>query len=121
MRYYKLTIYISNNKKQNEKKTKTIPGISKWFEWNWPVTGQFAGYIQAHPLPHIGTWTEFSPAQVASFCGASYRPSPTISDPTIPKSSWVMPIPEKKGSIRIIVLIKNNYKKKMSNVKFCIT
>ncbi|RGB21415.1 hypothetical protein C1646_778087 [Rhizophagus diaphanus] len=87
------------------------------FEWNWPVTGQFAGYIQARPLPNIGTWTEFSPAQVASFCGASYRLSPTISDPTIPKSSWVMPIPdEKKGSIRIIVLIKDNYNKE-KNVK----
>ena len=110
-----MTIYISN--KKNEKKTKTIPGISKWFEWNWPVTGQFAGYIRARPLPHIGTWTEFSPAQVASFCGASYRPSPTISDPTIPKSSWVMPIPdEKKGSIRIIVLIKDNYNRE-KNVK----
>lgn len=104
-----MAIYISN-KKQNEKRTKTIPGISKWFEWNWPVTGQFAGYIRARPLPNIGTWTEFSPAQVASFCDASYRPPPTISDPTIPKSSWMMPIPdEKKGSIRIIVLIKNNY------------
>ncbi|CAG8688710.1 13652_t:CDS:2 [Rhizophagus irregularis] len=82
------------------------------------VTGQFAGYIRARPLPNIGTWTEFSPAQVASFCGASYRPSPTISDPTIPKSSWVMPIPdEKKGSIRIIVLIKDNYNRE-KNVKY---
>ena len=98
-----MIIYISD-KRQNEKKTKTIPGIFKWFEWKWPVIGQFAGYIQARPLPHIGTWIEFSPAQVASFCGASHRPSPTISDPTIPKSPWKIPIPEKKGN-RIIILI----------------
>ncbi|PKB95599.1 hypothetical protein RhiirA5_436412 [Rhizophagus irregularis] len=55
---------------------------------------------------------------IASFCGASYRPPPTISDPTIPKSSWMMPIPdEKKGSIRIIVLIKNNYNRE-KNAKY---
>ncbi|RGB27393.1 hypothetical protein C1646_819781 [Rhizophagus diaphanus] len=64
------------NKKQNEKKTKTIPGISKWFEWNWPV-------------------------MVVSFCGASYRLSLIISELTIPKSSWVMPISEQKaGNLR---------------------
>ncbi|RGB23899.1 hypothetical protein C1646_773843 [Rhizophagus diaphanus] len=88
---------LLGNEKQNEKRTKTIP---------------------ARPLSNIGTWTEFSPTQVASFCGVSYRLSPTISDPTIPKSSWVMPIPdEKKGSIRIIVLIKDNYNKE-KNVKY---
>ena len=95
-------VNFDSNKKKNEKKTKTIPGISKWFEWNWPVTGQFAGYIRACPLPHIGTWTEFSPAQVASFCGTSYRPSPIISEPTIPKSSWEMPIPEQKGDGKLL-------------------
>ena len=30
-----------------------IFSISKWFEWNWLVTGQFAGYIQVHPFSHI--------------------------------------------------------------------
>ncbi|PKY53385.1 hypothetical protein RhiirA4_425975 [Rhizophagus irregularis] len=26
----------------NNKKTKTIPGISKWFVWDWPITGEAA-------------------------------------------------------------------------------
>ncbi|PKY61544.1 hypothetical protein RhiirA4_486653, partial [Rhizophagus irregularis] len=67
------------SKNANEKKSKTIPGISKWFEWNWPIMGQFAGYIRARSLPHIGKWIDFSPAQI---CDTIHRPSPTTSDST---------------------------------------
>ncbi|CAG8480690.1 16576_t:CDS:2, partial [Cetraspora pellucida] len=76
----------------SKKKIKTIPDISKWFEWSWPVMGQFAGYIRAHSLLHIGVWTEFRPEQIATFYN---RPSPIFSKPSKPKSAWTMPIPKK--------------------------
>ncbi len=65
-----------------KKKSKTIPSISKWFEWSWSVTGQFARYIHAHSLPYISKWIDYSPAQVVNICGTIYRPSPTVSEPT---------------------------------------
>ena len=79
-----IKLHNRNNQKPNtnEKKSKTIPGISKWFEWSWPVTGQFAGYIRARSLPNIGEWIDFSPAQITNLCGTIYRPSPTVSEPT---------------------------------------
>ncbi|RHZ80994.1 hypothetical protein Glove_130g138 [Diversispora epigaea] len=77
------------------KKSKTIPGISKWFEWTWPITGEFAGYVCARSLPHIGNWINFSPAQISNFCGTIHRPSPIASEPTKTNSSWTMPISKK--------------------------
>ncbi|CAB5366059.1 unnamed protein product [Rhizophagus irregularis] len=85
-----------NTKNTKEKKSKTIPGISKWFEWSWPVAGQFAGYVRARSLPHIGKWIDFSPAQIANLCGTVYRPSPTVSEPTEPNTPWIMPNPSIK-------------------------
>ncbi|RHZ79687.1 hypothetical protein Glove_142g19 [Diversispora epigaea] len=29
----------------SNKKTKTIPDISKWFAWNWSINGEFEGYV----------------------------------------------------------------------------
>ncbi|RHZ69121.1 hypothetical protein Glove_290g83 [Diversispora epigaea] len=46
-------------------KVKTIPGISKYFYWEWPIDAPLEGYIQARPLPHIGSWTQFSPAMIS--------------------------------------------------------
>lgn len=94
-----MILHNRNNQKSknaNEKKSKTISGISKWFEWSWPVTGQFAGYVRARSLPHIGKWIDFSPAQIANLCGTICRPSPTVSEPTESNTPWIMPIPNKK-------------------------
>jgi hypothetical protein len=66
---------INKKSKNTKKKSKTISGISKWFEWTWLITGQFAGYIRAHSLPHIGVWTNFSPAQISNLCSTICRPS----------------------------------------------
>ncbi|CAG8842673.1 2864_t:CDS:2, partial [Racocetra persica] len=70
----------------------TIPGISKWFEWSWPVTDEFAGYIHARSLPHIGVWTEFQPEQIATFYN---RPTPIFFEPPKPKTAWSMLAPRK--------------------------
>lgn len=68
--------------------------ISKWFEWSWPIKGQFAGYIRARSLPHIGVWTDFRPEQIATFYN---RPSPIFSEPSKPKTAWTMPIYKRTG------------------------
>ncbi|CAI2182694.1 17071_t:CDS:2, partial [Funneliformis geosporum] len=43
-------------------------GIFKWFVWNWPITGETAGYIKAKSFPNISKWTEFSSAIIGTFC-----------------------------------------------------
>ncbi|RHZ84259.1 hypothetical protein Glove_84g140 [Diversispora epigaea] len=83
---------LDQTNSRNNQKSKTIHGISKWFEWNWPVTGQFAGYIRARSLPHIGKWIDFSPAQIS----VTNRPSPIVSEPTKSNTPWTIPDPKKK-------------------------
>ena len=95
-----------DTKNTKEKKSKTIPGISKWFEWSWPVAGQFAGYVRARSLPHIGKQIDFSPAQIANLCGTVYRHSPTVSEPTEPNTPWIMPNPSRKTGCIIILLLQ---------------
>ncbi|GET57671.1 hypothetical protein GLOIN_2v1535567 [Rhizophagus irregularis DAOM 181602=DAOM 197198] len=81
----------------NYKKTKTIPGISKWFVWDWPITEEAAGYVRAKSLPNIGKWTEFSPADINTFCGEINRPNPEYTTPTKPKTPWLTSLSMKKG------------------------
>ncbi|CAB5360159.1 unnamed protein product [Rhizophagus irregularis] len=73
----------------NDKKIKTIPGISKWFVWDWPISGETVGYVRARSLPNIGNWTEFSPASISTFCGNINRPNPEYTTPTRPKTPWL--------------------------------
>ncbi|CAJ0846466.1 10416_t:CDS:2, partial [Entrophospora sp. SA101] len=76
----------------------TIPGISNWFEWNWPTEGENAGYIQARGIPNIGRWTTFSPAQIQNITKNEIsQPSPQVSEPTKPKSPWKIPLPHASG------------------------
>jgi hypothetical protein len=81
----------------SDKKIKTIPGISKWFVWDWPITGESAGYIRAKSLPNIGKWTEFSPANISTFCGKINRPNPEYATPT----PWLTSLSVKKGTCKI--------------------
>ncbi|CAB5363366.1 unnamed protein product [Rhizophagus irregularis] len=73
----------------NDKKIKTIPGISKWFVWDWPISGETVGYVRARSLPNIGNWTEFSPASISTFCGNINHPNPEYTTPTRPKTPWL--------------------------------
>ncbi|RHZ82295.1 hypothetical protein Glove_109g253 [Diversispora epigaea] len=84
----------------SNKKTKTIPGISKWFAWDWPINGNFEGYIRARSLPNIGNWKEFSPAEINTFCGKTNRPNPEFTTPTQSKIPWLSSLPMKKDSIQ---------------------
>ncbi len=40
-----LVINSSNSLAENKGKSMTIPGVSNWFEWSWPIEGEDAGYI----------------------------------------------------------------------------
>lgn len=81
------------NREKNKGKIKTFVGISKLNEWQWPINGPFAGYIQARSLPNIGNFINYSPIQIEqSSTTAIKKPTPQISTPSIPQSSWSVPI-----------------------------
>lgn len=78
----------------------TIPGISNWFEWTWPIESESAGYIKARAIPNLGNWTLFSPAQIQNFIkGEINQPSPQISESTKSKSPWKIPVPHASGKV----------------------
>ena len=81
----------------------TIPEISNWFEWIWPIEGEDAGYIKARAMPNVGNWTSFSPAQIQKFAkGEINQPLPQVSESTEPKSPWKIPIPHASGKVIIL-------------------
>jgi len=88
-----LVINNNNSLAENKGKSTTIPGVSNWFEWTWPIEGEDAGYIKARAIPNNGNWTSFSPAQIQKFAkGEVNQPSPQVSEPTEIKSLWKIPI-----------------------------
>jgi hypothetical protein len=102
--------------KKEKEKTTTIPGISNWFEWSWPIEGDYAGYIQARALPNLGNWTSFSPAHIQNFLKNEInQPSPQLSEPTKPKSPWKIAVPHASGNlhklVKYIELISKNRSK----------
>ncbi|GBB99617.1 hypothetical protein RclHR1_35820001 [Rhizophagus clarus] len=38
-----------------EKEETKLPGISNWFEWSWPIVGEYSDYIQARDIANLGT------------------------------------------------------------------
>ncbi|CAG8583111.1 14734_t:CDS:2 [Rhizophagus irregularis] len=67
--------------------------ISKYFYWEWPTEGLLAGFIQARSLPHIGSWSQFSPAVISDLCDSPIvQPQPTLSIHTQATSTWTIPI-----------------------------
>ncbi len=95
-----LVINNNNSLAENKGKSMTIPGVSNWFEWTWPIEGEDAGYIKARAIPNIGNWTSFSPAQIQKFAkGEVNQPSPQVSESTEPKSQWKIPIPHASGKV----------------------
>ncbi|PKY35041.1 hypothetical protein RhiirB3_395950, partial [Rhizophagus irregularis] len=63
---------------------------------DWPITGKAAGYVRAKSLPNIGEWTEFSPADIRTFCSEINRPNPEYTAPTKPKTPWLTSLSIKK-------------------------
>jgi hypothetical protein len=76
-----------------------LEGITNWSHFTWPISGEFSGYICARSLPNFGPWKTFSPMDIKKVMNNQEftKPDPVISDRTIPKSEWTVPLPNNKG------------------------
>ncbi|RHZ79736.1 hypothetical protein Glove_141g92 [Diversispora epigaea] len=84
---------LNPNREKLDKKIKSLVGISNLNEWKWPIEGPFAGYIQARPLPKIGNYINYSPAQIEKLSKSeTIKPKPTLSTPTNSQFTWIVPI-----------------------------
>jgi len=87
------------SRNKDKGKIKTFVGISKLNEWQWPIDGPFAGYIQARSLPDIGNFVNYSPTQIIQSSTTTIeKPNPQTSTPSIPQSSWSIPIISSEGN-----------------------
>ena len=68
---------------REDHKVKTIDGITNLFYFEWPVTGDYSGYIQAQCLPHIGECLRFSPSEILKNTTPINKPRPFIQYLTI--------------------------------------
>ena len=86
---------INPDRSYKERKKPTISGISSWFEFQWPVEGELAGFVCARSLPNFGEWNNFSPDIIRKSMkgGEQHRPNPLISTHTKPECQWITPIP----------------------------
>ncbi|CAB5188646.1 unnamed protein product [Rhizophagus irregularis] len=41
-----------------------MAGTSNWFEFQWPVDGEFSGFVRGRALPNFGKWNDFSPSAI---------------------------------------------------------
>ena len=63
------------------------------------------GYILGREIPNIGEWTKFSPAQIANLQKNNIElPKPTVSAHTVPKSQWIIAMPNTSGN-KIFILL----------------
>ncbi|RHZ55862.1 hypothetical protein Glove_410g28 [Diversispora epigaea] len=73
---------------------KTMEKVSSLFQWKWPITGDYVGFIQGRPLPHIGNWICFSPEDITKLVERPiHKPTPQISSHTQPHENWIIPLP----------------------------
>ncbi|RIA82600.1 hypothetical protein C1645_862350 [Glomus cerebriforme] len=86
-RDYPKHLHVTRDGKGN---VKTLPGISNWFEWSWPIEGPLAGYICARDLPGFGEIKNFS---INKFIKTELvQPEPTVGKYSETTSKWTMPI-----------------------------
>ncbi|CAB4495309.1 unnamed protein product [Rhizophagus irregularis] len=71
-------------------KVKTIAGITKLFYFEWPIDGDYAGYIRAQCLPHIGSWSQFSPFEISKLTTTPInKPISNTTPHSAPKNPWI--------------------------------
>ena len=69
------------------------------FHFEWPIDGEYAGYIQARSLPHIGSWSQFSPFEISKLTITPInKPTPNITPHSIPKNPWNFPLSRVQGN-----------------------
>ncbi|GBC08312.1 hypothetical protein RclHR1_08010002 [Rhizophagus clarus] len=79
-----------------------LPGIFNWFEWSWPIVGEYSGYIQARDIANLGTWMSFSPKDLEKLQSKTIeKPNPSVSTPTISENSWMVLLPNNTGFIDV--------------------
>ena len=83
--------------KKSKKTISTLEGITNWSHFVWPISGELSGYICARSLPNFGSWNTFSPIDIKKAMNDQEftKPDPMVSDHTIPKSEWTVPLPSK--------------------------
>jgi hypothetical protein len=92
-------------KRNIEKRVKTLAGVSDLYFWQWPISGEYSGFICGRVLPNVGDWVNFSPAQINGLVKQKInKPEPTCTSHSIPKEKWNIPTPDILGKY-------NNYLK----------
>ena len=92
------TAYLKPNRNQrNQSNVKTIPGISNWFEWSWPIEGSLAGCVCARDLPGFGETKIFSMNKFTKT--ELVQPEPTVGEHSEVTSKWTMPIYRASGKL----------------------
>ena len=83
--------------KKSKKTISTLEGITNWSHFVWPISGELSGHICARSLPNFGSWNTFSPIDIKKAMNDQEftKPDPMVSDHTIPKSEWTVPLPSK--------------------------
>ncbi|KAF0550260.1 hypothetical protein F8M41_024686 [Gigaspora margarita] len=90
--------YLKPNRNQrNLSNIKTIPGISNWFKWSWPIEGSLAGYVCACDLPGFGEIKNFSMSKFTKT--ELIQPEPTVGEHSKVSSKWTMPIYQALGKL----------------------
>ena len=78
---------------RNNTAVKTIAGITKLAYFEWPITGDYAGYIRAQTLPHVGPWSQFSPSDITKLVKTPlHKPTPNFTSHSKPNTKWNFPI-----------------------------
>lgn len=98
-------------KRDIEKRVKTLAGVSDLYFWQWPISGEYSGFIRACTLPNVGDWVNFSPSQINGLVKQKInKPEPTCTLHSIPKEQWNIPTPDILGKYYLkhykILLIK---------------
>jgi len=90
------TAYLKPNRNQrSQSNVKTIPGISNWFEWTWPI--ELAGCVCARDLPDFGDIKIFS---MSKFIKTELvQPEPMVGKHSEVTSKWTMPIYRASGKL----------------------
>src|SRR5207247_1601924 len=73
-----------------------IKTCNPWdFEFQWPVEGEFSGFVCGRALPSFGKWNDFSPESIHKSMkgGEQHQPNPQISTHTDPQAQWIIPMP----------------------------
>jgi hypothetical protein len=84
---------------RNNTTVKTISGITNLSYFEWPITGDYAGYIQAQTLPDVGPWSRFSSNDIAKLIKTPlHKPTPNVTSHSAPSTMWNFPISRVQGN-----------------------